>query len=117
VFGGAVWAGGLLAPAEGVLNSCVKLPSPDAEPETPGAEKPFEREAPGMAVGFVISSLTRVEAGGVVPPTKILVNSPGAPACSVGAGGGALNGAVAARLWASAAAGAADAVGGFDSML
>jgi len=67
-----------------VLKICVKLPSPEADPDTPGAEKPRELLCAGGVAGFTDSSVLRRTAGGaaLVPPTKSLVNSPGAPAWS-----------------------------------
>jgi hypothetical protein len=65
------------------LKNCVKLPSADAEPETPGEEKPFKRD--GLAAGGVnCGGSTKVFAEwsgvGIDPVTKTRVNSPGAGA-------------------------------------
>jgi hypothetical protein len=101
VLGGGGWMGWLLGFADGVLKSCVKLPSPDAEPETPGEENPFACDTLGAGMGFVSSSLTRGGAagGGFTPPTKILVNSPGPRLpWSAGAWAGVLTGAVGVRF-------------------
>ena len=48
----------------GLLKNCVKPPSPEAEPETPGVEKPLEPDGPeDGATGRGVSSDGR--AGGV----------------------------------------------------
>jgi hypothetical protein len=86
--GGAGTAGGtvveLVGVDEAVLKICVKLPSPEADPETPGDENPFARDefkADGAA-GRDASSEFLGEAldCGCAPPTKIRVNSPELPA-------------------------------------
>jgi len=115
--GGGGCAGGLLGLDDGELNICVKLPSPDADPETPGGEKPFEREGPwvGSGTGLVGSSALR-GVGGCEPPTKIRVNSPGprSPACSLGIDGGVLTGDALGRIGGSAGARGTGAAAGFD---
>jgi hypothetical protein len=82
---GACWTGG--GGVEGVaLKNWVKLPSADAESETPGEEKPFIRD--GLAAGGVNGGGsttvfadwlgTRGSVAGTEVFTKIRVNSPGA---------------------------------------
>jgi hypothetical protein len=75
------------------LKNCVKLPSPEAEPEIPGVENPFILDglAAGASIGGLAGCSVRgagmdgVEAG-VVALTKMRVNSPGA-ACGAETGG------------------------------
>ena len=78
--GGRAGAGGKLVVAAAVLKTWVKLPSPEAEPETPGEENPFARDglAGGRCVDRVFSStfLSGVLVVGC-PETKTFVNSPG----------------------------------------
>ena len=62
-----------------LLKNWVKLPSTDAEPETPGVEKPFEPDGPDDGgAGRGVSSNGRAGGAyaGVTPETKIFVNSP-----------------------------------------
>ena len=77
------------------LKNCVKLPSGDAESETPGEENPFNRggaEDAGADGAGVLAGLGVLAAGGVncgvstnvlfpcsitAPATKMRVNSPG----------------------------------------
>jgi hypothetical protein len=80
-FEGVTGAAGLEAGVDGTaLKNCVKLPSADAESETPGAEKPLARD--GLATGGVarLTSSAGFAGGGgsgVDPATKMRVNSPG----------------------------------------
>jgi hypothetical protein len=76
-----------------VLKNWVKLPSADAESETPGVEKPFILGGAGDADGRGADSVTILAgcslgadvAGGLL--TKMRVNSPGAgPEAWAGAG-------------------------------
>lgn len=124
-FRGALWTGGSGAGrfglCDGVLKSWVKLPSPEAEPETPGDEKPFARA--GLAAGngacLVSSSLLFGEllACGFTPPTKIRVNSPGArsDACSLATWEAILTAGVAGRIEVSPDTGGAGFPAGRDS--
>jgi len=85
-FAGGGGGAGAGAEAEGVaLKNCVKLPSPEAEPEIPGVENPFIRD--GLAAGVSIGPLAGVSVrgagvgggeAGAVALTKMRVNSPGA---------------------------------------
>jgi hypothetical protein len=70
------------------LKNCVKLPSPDADPETPGEENPLPRagEPIGMVRGASSPLLLGGAADGVFPATKIRVNSPGAGSAGGGTG-------------------------------
>jgi hypothetical protein len=73
------------------LKNCVKPPSPEAESDNPGDEKPFERlpiSGPvAMGCGTTLGFGADVLAGGVWPLTKIRVNSPGADGAAMGAAG------------------------------
>jgi hypothetical protein len=124
-------AGGGLGLA-GVLKICVKLPSPEADPETPGDENP---RAGAAGAGLAKSSLTRGGATGLVksslargvcagawlpPPTKTLVNSPAPELVCGGAGAGSTGTGVDARKVAvpirfCGSAGGAEAAAGFAS--
>ena len=71
------------------LKNCVKLPSPDAEPDAPGDENPLALgAADGSGVGMGVSCGGR--AGGTydggTPETKIFVNSPEGESADGGAG-------------------------------
>jgi hypothetical protein len=64
---------------EALLKNWVKPPSPDAEPETPGVENPFEPDGPadgGVGRGDSSDGRTGGVYAGVTPDTKIFVNSP-----------------------------------------
>ena len=72
-----------------MLKNCVKLPSPDAEPDTPGDENPLELEgADGGGVGITVSCEGRTGGAydGGTPETKIFVNSPEGESGGGGAG-------------------------------
>jgi hypothetical protein len=95
------------APGEGAaLKYCVKLPSPDAESDDPGDEKPFARPAPGGAEGVGRGGSSTfaggAEAIALLPLTKMRVNSPGAGwldgAGADAPGGGAWRSGVAGAL-------------------
>jgi hypothetical protein len=113
--------GELVGVDEAVLKTCVKLPSPEADPEVPGDENPFAREGfkAGGVAGRDASSVFLGEAldGGGAPPTKIRVNSPElrSVACSpcvwVGTGGVGAEG----RNGVSPAGGEAGLTGGRES--
>ncbi len=79
--GGGGGAGDCPGPAGrgALLKNCVKLPSADAEPETPGVEKPLDPDGPeDGGAGRGVSSDGRAGGvyAGVTPETNILVNSP-----------------------------------------
>ena len=93
-----------------LLKNCVKPPSAEAEPETPGVEKPLDPDGPeDGGAGRGVSSDGRAGGvyAGVTPETKIFVNSP----CAAldGDGGGPFTTWVAtwggACLWGGVAAG------------
>ena len=93
-----------------LLKNCVKLPSADAEPETPGVENPFEPDGPeDGGAGRGVSSAGRAGGvyAGVTPETKIFVNSP-CPGLE-GAGGGPFTTWVA--TWGGACLGAGGTAG------
>ena len=72
----------------------MKLPSAEAESETPGEEKPFMRDGFGTGAGIGVSGAILVtcvmggELDGVAAGTKMRVNSPAAEAGGAGLGAG-----------------------------
>ncbi len=107
-------AAGALEDGAAGLKICVKLPSAEAESETPGLEKPFILDGAGGVAGGVncacggeggsgggsITVFAATGFSGTEPATKMRVNSPG-PELAAGAVAGSL---LAAETWAGAGA-------------